>query len=215
MENESDIRKQMERIYSDTPLADIPWNIAEPPKLLVEAVQSKKLSPGKVVDLGCGTGNYSVWLAEQGFDVTGIDISPEAVKHARELAASRGVECRFEAADLSGSLQEFHDQFDAAIGWLVLHHLFPEDRPTYIGNISNMLHQGGLYLSVSFSENDTVFEGEGKLRKTEFGTTLYFSSLDELTELFSPQFEILELKAVELKGKQDVHVCNVAWLQRK
>src|SRR5262249_28041278 len=52
------------------------------------------------IDLGCGLGTHSIWLAQQGFDVTGVDISPLAIEGARERAAAVGVRVRFLAADL-------------------------------------------------------------------------------------------------------------------
>ena len=65
----------MEKIYQKTPLNKIPWNFETPPNDLVELVDAGKVNPCKTVDLGCGTGNYAIYLASQGFNVTGIDIS--------------------------------------------------------------------------------------------------------------------------------------------
>jgi tellurite methyltransferase len=55
---------------------------------------------GPVLDLACGSGRAAVWLAERGYRVTGIDWQPEALELGRQLAASRGVECRFLPGDL-------------------------------------------------------------------------------------------------------------------
>ena len=49
------------------------------------------LSAGRVLDAGCGNGKSAVWLAEHGFEVVGIDLSPAAVDQARRLAEHRGV----------------------------------------------------------------------------------------------------------------------------
>lgn len=57
------------------------------------------LAPRKVLDLGCGQGRNSVWLASQGHDVTGLDLSAVGIDQARELAARAGVEVRFEVCD--------------------------------------------------------------------------------------------------------------------
>ena len=90
-----DIREQMDQIYRDLPLEDIPWHLPEPPRLLVEAVESGTVTPCRAVDLGCGAGACAVWLAGRGFDVTGIDISQQAIGHAGNLAEKQGVSCRF------------------------------------------------------------------------------------------------------------------------
>lgn len=209
------LREQMERIYKDIPLEQIPWNLSEPPRLLVDAVRAGKIKPCKVLDLGCGAGNYSVWLARQGFDVTGIDISREAIRHATDLAARTGASCRFVVADLLGELTEFHDSFDLAFDWELLHHIFPGDRPRYVQNVHRVLRPQGMYFSLCFSEADTAFGGAGKYRNTPLGTTLYFSSEQELRDLFAPFFEVLELKTVEIQGKHGPHMANAAWLQRQ
>ena len=62
-----------------------------------------KLSPGRALDLGCGEGADVVWLARQGWDATGVDISPTAVRRAAAAAEERGVgdRTRFVVADLA------------------------------------------------------------------------------------------------------------------
>jgi len=210
-----DIREQMDQIYWEMPLEKIPWNVSEPPALLTNAVETGKIQPCPAADLGCGAGNYAVWLARQGFEVTGIDISQHAVKYAEELAAREGVTCRFVAADLLGDLKEFHERFDLAYDWELLHHIFPEDRPRYIQNVHALLQPGGLYFSLCFSERDPAFGGTGKFRDTPLGTTLYFSSEKELRELYAPHFDILELTTNEVPGKPNPHMANVAWLKRR
>jgi 2-polyprenyl-3-methyl-5-hydroxy-6-metoxy-1,4-benzoquinol methylase len=208
------ISKQMDRIYREFPLEDIPWNLPEPPDLLVQAVRTGQIKPCRVVDLGCGAGNHSVWLAEQGFDVTGIDISSRAIEHARNLAHRQGVSCGFVVGNLLGDLKAHRGAFEFALDWEVLHHVFPEDRERYVKNVYDLLCPGGRYLSICFSEHDPAFGGEGKLRDTPLGTTLYFSSEDELRNLFSTLFEVLELTSVEIPGKHAPHMVCVAWLKR-
>lgn len=209
------IREQMDRIYRDIPPENIPWNLAEPPGLLVEAVETGKIKPCKAVDLGCGAGNYAVWLAQKDFEVTGIDISRHAIQYARHLAARQGVSCRFVVADLLGDLTEFHAGFEFAYDWEVLHHIFPEDRKRYLSNVRRILQPHGRYFSLCFSEKDPEFGGEGKYRTTPLGTTLYFSSEEELRNLYAPLFRILELRTVETPGKYRPHLANAAWLERK
>ncbi|MBW3003800.1 methyltransferase domain-containing protein, partial [Candidatus Woesearchaeota archaeon] len=61
-----------------------PWTLEEPPKEIVEVVS--KVKPCKALDIGCGEGFFSIYLAKQGFDVTGIDYSEVAVERAKENA---------------------------------------------------------------------------------------------------------------------------------
>ena len=201
------------RIYENIPLEKIPWNSTNPPDELVALVQSGKIRPCKTVDLGCGAGNYAIYLAGLGFDVTGIDSAPKAVQLAEENAQGQGAACRFIVADLLGDMHEVKETFDFAYDWELLHHIFPEDRMTYVKNIRNLLNPGATYLSVCFAENDPQFGGEGKFRKTPIGTTLYFSSETELRDLFSKYFEIRELKTLEIGGKYGSH-CAVYTLMK-
>jgi SAM-dependent methyltransferase len=205
----------MESIYQDLTLDKIPWNLEQPPKLLVELVESGRIPPCDAVDLGCGAGNHAVWLASRGFRVTGIDLSPRAVELAAELAGKKGVHCRFLTEDLLEDPEGLCDSFDFAFDWEVLHHIFPEDREKYVDNVRRMLRPGGRYLSVCFCEEDTGFGGEGKYRKTPLDTVLYFSSKAELKELFESKFHIQELYISEIEGKVAPHVAAVALMERK
>ena len=66
----------------------------------------------------------------------------------------------------------------------------PSDRKQYVETVHRLLVPGGKYLSVCFSEKDAGFGGTGKERRTPLGTVLYFSSEDELRDLFGPYFDI-------------------------
>ena len=205
----------MERIYQTTPLNEIPWNIETPPDVLTKLVESGELKSCKTIDLGCGTGNYSIYLANGGFDVTGLDISSTAINVAKENAKNKGVKCNFLVADVLGNFNEVNGTFDFAYDWELLHHIFPEQRETYIKNVYKILNPKGKYLSVCFSESDPGFGGSGKYRKTRLGTILYFSSKNELRELFEPFFKIAELKTIEIKGKPTPHIANYAFMERR
>jgi SAM-dependent methyltransferase len=204
----------METIYEKLSLDRIPWNIEEPPALLVELVESGGIGPCEAVDLGCGAGNYAGWLASKGFRVTGIDLSPRAIELAGQLANKRGVNCRFIVEDLTEDLRKLDRSFDFAYDWEVLHHVFPEKRQVYVRNVCRMLRPGGKYLSVSFSEEDRDFGGEGKYRETPLGTTLYCSSEGELRGLFEAALHVREISTSEITGKYGSHIAVVALMER-
>jgi SAM-dependent methyltransferase len=192
-------------IYRRMPLDKIPWNSETPPEALVELVRGGKVKPCRTIDLGCGAGNYAIYLAGMGFDVTGVDGSPTAIAIARESAERKGVRCNFIVANLLGDLHEVQGQFDFVYDWELLHHIMPRDRETYVKNVSTLLNPGATYLSVCFSEDDPQFGGRGKIRETPIGTVLYFSSESEIRELLSPYFTIGELKTIDVSGKYGTH----------
>jgi SAM-dependent methyltransferase len=205
----------IDRIYREIPLENIPWNSETPPDALVDLAGSGSIRPCKTIDLGCGAGNYAIYLAGQGFEVTGVDSSPAAIQIATRNAESKGARCRFIVADLLGDMHEVQDTFDFAYDWELLHHIFPADRKTYIRNVQRILNPGAPYFSVCFSEKDPQFGGAGKFRKTRIGTTLYFSSESEIRDLLSPCFVIRELKTIEINAKFGSHCAIYALSERR
>ena len=200
-----DLKNQMNQIYGNRPLDKIPWNIKEPPQQLVDLVESGTLSPGPAIDLGCGIGNYAIWLAKKGFQVTGIDLSQKAIEFASKNAQDQNVDCIFKVGDLTDDQFNSSSQFQFAYDWEVLHHIFPEQRLRYFANVAGLLKTDGLYFSACFSEEDPDFGGTGKFRKTPIDTTLYFSSEEEIKQNLEPFFEIKELHTSQIEGKYGPH----------
>ncbi|MFO7929669.1 MAG: class I SAM-dependent methyltransferase [Candidatus Humimicrobiaceae bacterium] len=211
-----EVKKQMDKIYDDhlSTLDDIPWNRSDPPAALLELINSGKVSPCKAIDLGCGTGNYTIYLSEQGFDMTGVDISSKAIEIAKKNSRKKKVLCNFIATDLLGDLGRIGKTFNFAYEWELLHHIFPRQRKRYVENVSRLLNIKAKYLSVCFSEKDNQFGGKGKYRKTRLGTYLYFSSENEIRELFSSYFKILDLKTIEISGKFSSHFAIYAFMEK-
>ena len=205
----------MDEIYRNRALEEIPWIVEKPPEVLVDLIESGVIRPCKAVDLGCGTGNYAIYLAGRGFQVTGIDISPTAIGIARENAKSKGARCDFIAADVLGDLKEVGGTFDFAYDWELLHHIFPEHRTKYVENVSRLLNPNGRYLSVCFSEKSPQFGGSGKYRETPLGTVLYFSSESELRDLFEPYFQINELRTIQISGKSAPHLAIYTFMEKR
>lgn len=205
----------MEKIYKSIPPEQIPWNIETPPDILRALVRGKKIRPCKAIELGCGTGNYVIYLASKGFEATGVDISLAAIEMAKHSAREKGVQCTFVVADVLGDMAEIQGTFHFAYDWELLHHIFPPDRETYVKNVYRLLAPDGRYLSVCFSEKNAHFGGTGKYRKTPLETVLYFSSEREMVALFEPLFDIEELKTVDIKGKAAPHKAIYAFSRKR
>src|SRR5262245_55172693 len=78
-----------------------PWDTGRPSAELERRIAQMKPAPCRTMELGCGTGTNAVWLAQQGFEVTAIDISPTAIERAREKATEAGVQVQFMQADVT------------------------------------------------------------------------------------------------------------------
>ena len=209
------IKDQMEKIYRSIPLDKIPWNIETPPDILQKIVKTEKIKPCKLIELGCGTGNYVIYLSSKGFDATGVDISKTAIEIATNSASKKGINCNFISSDVLGDMTEVQDAFDFAYDWELLHHIFPQDREKYINNVHRLLNPEGMYLSVCFSEKSPQFGGVGKYRKTPLDTVLYFSSESEIVSLVEPFFEIEKLETVEIQGKFAPHRAIYAFMKKR
>ena len=196
---------KLEDVYRDRSPEDIPWNFESPPDELKRLIEKEKIRPCKAIDMGCGTGNYTLYLAEMGFEMTGVDSSPTAIRIAKKNARKKNVECEFLAIDVLEGFEKILGTFDFVFDWLLLHHIYPEKRKFYCDNVYKLLNPAGRYLSVCFSEEDLQFGGSGKYRETPLGTTLYFSSEKELRDLFAPFFQIEELRTIKTAGKSGHH----------
>ena len=71
------------------------------------------MKPGKALDVACGEGRNALWLAEQGWDVTGMDFSDVAIGKAEQIAAKRSLSINWIAADAS-SFELPQHEFDLA-----------------------------------------------------------------------------------------------------
>ncbi|MCA9795194.1 MAG: class I SAM-dependent methyltransferase [Candidatus Eremiobacteraeota bacterium] len=74
------MRHDWEENYQE---GDTPWDSGQPELLLVEAVETGLLPPGRALELGCGTGTDAGYLQAAGYQVTGVDLSPTAIEQAR------------------------------------------------------------------------------------------------------------------------------------
>src|SRR5664279_5627086 len=92
--------------YQGTP----PWDIGHPQPVFLALVRSGAVL-GRVLDVGCGTGEHALMAAELGLDATGIDSSPRAIALAEQKAKGRGLAPRFLVADALeiGSRNEHYD----------------------------------------------------------------------------------------------------------
>jgi SAM-dependent methyltransferase len=79
---------------------NLPWDTGRPSSELQQVLSRSAVQPCRALEIGCGTGTNGVWLAEQGFDVTGIDVAPLAVEQAEKRARAAGVKARFLVADV-------------------------------------------------------------------------------------------------------------------
>jgi SAM-dependent methyltransferase len=110
----------------------------EPDDQLV--VFSRRLKPGRALDLGAGEGRNSLWLAQQGWRVTAIDFSDVALSRLRQAATARGLAVETVNADIGDYLAE-GEQFDLVV--LSYVHPSPEERTELLRGAAQAVVPGG------------------------------------------------------------------------
>lgn len=111
---------------------------------------------GHVLELGCGEGHYARLLAQRGYTVTGVDVSPTAVAWAIEKTQQTGESVTYLVADLSQPGLLPGKMFDLIVDGNCLHCIIGQDRATFLGNVSRLLRPGGLFFVSSLCSETAV-----------------------------------------------------------
>ena len=157
------------------------WERQVPPSDLVEVIEGPQaLAPGRALDLGCGTGTDSIYLALHGWGVTGVDMVPEALAIARRNAAAKGIRANFVEGDVTRLRDVVQGTFDLVLDFGCLHTLPPDERPLYVECVSAVAAQGATFLLYGFARPP-------RLAPMQAGI-----SLDEVRERFSRDWEIVD-----------------------
>jgi SAM-dependent methyltransferase len=114
----------------------------------------------RVLDLGCGSGPYSIWLAERGANVSGMDLSHTMISLARERALARKVQADFRVADIRDPLPFGEAEFDLVITATALHYV--EDLDATMKEAARVLKPGArLIASVLHPMSTALFPLDG------------------------------------------------------
>jgi SAM-dependent methyltransferase len=156
------------------------WERRTPPSDLIELVDGPAaLPPGRALDLGCGTGTDSPYLARHGWDVTGVDLVPEALAIARRKAAAAGVSVRFVQGDVTHLPELVPDGYTLLLDFGCYHTLPPDQRAAYVAGVSAGAAPGATLLLYGFARPP-------RLAPMHAGV-----SLDEVRQRFEARWEIV------------------------
>ena len=110
-----------------------------------------------------------------------------------EHAKEKGAWFRIIVADLFGDVHEVTGKFDFAFDWEFLHHIFPEDRETYIRNVHKLLNYGGASASVCFSEKAPSSEGAGSPGNPDWDDALFLLGI----RLRGPRLPVFQVPGIK------------------
>lgn len=173
---------------------ELPWDSGIPDSHLCKVVEQYGIKPGKALEIGCGTGTNTIWLAQQGFEMTGMDISPTAIAQAEAKVIAAGVKCRLIVGDFlvdrvpKGPFEFVYDR-----GVL---HVFDEavDRAHFAQRIADLLVPQGMWHSL-IGSTDGPPRDTGPPRR----------SANEIVAAVEPHFEILELRSTTFDNDRHSH----------
>jgi cyclopropane fatty-acyl-phospholipid synthase-like methyltransferase len=133
-------------------LGFVPWDGHPLAKSLQKLIEGDgALSPGAALDLGCGTGDNSIYLAKHGWQVTGVDFVAKAVAKARAKAEASNVAVDFAQADVTRlSSEGIGSNFGLIVDNGCLHGMSPEDRDAYVREVTAVAAPDARLLLVEF-----------------------------------------------------------------
>ena len=167
---------------------DLPWHEADPPALLVKALDRRN-TPGRALDVGCGSGTYSIYMAERGFQVTAIDFMPQAITMLQDRIAGQDLTIEAIQADVNKWIAD--EPFDVVLDIGCLHATGTINLGAYKTQLLNWLAPGGDFILVHFGRR-------GWWDGWPIGPKRVYA--DTLRRQFAPELELVEDASEERRG---------------
>jgi len=147
-----------------------PWDSGITPPEIVGLVEGGRIAPGRALDIGCGTGTNVIYLAQHGFQASGIDVSARAISRARAKVRAAGIQAQVAVANL---LDREHmpvsGPFDFIMDIGVMHIFDEADRKRYAATVAGLLAPGGYHYAFAFKPGMARRRGFWGLTAGPFG----------------------------------------------
>ena len=133
-------------LYAGTP----PWDIGRPQPVFLELARGGHLR-GRVLDVGCGTGEHALMAADLGLDATGLDAAPAAIRSAERKAGERGLAARFVVRNAL-EMAALDEEFDTVLDCGLFHIFDDDDRARFVESLRTVMPPGARYHLLCFSD---------------------------------------------------------------
>ena len=151
----------LEDLYASPP----PWDIGRPQSAFRALADAGALR-GRVLDVGCGTGEHALMAAGLGLNVTGIDLAVNALHTAERKARDRGLKARFLQRD-ARRLADLGESFDTVLDCGLFHVFTLEDRGAFADGLRSAVPPGGRYFMLGFSDRQSGDSGPHRLTRAD------------------------------------------------
>jgi deazaflavin-dependent oxidoreductase (nitroreductase family) len=153
--------EDFDAMYAGTP----PWDIGRPQPAFIELAEQGVLR-GRVLDVGCGTGEHALLAARLGLEASGVDTAPAAIAIAEGKARDGGLTARFLAWDAL-RLAALNEQFDAVLDSGLFHVFDDADRVRFVDSLRAVIPTGGRYFMLCFSDRQPGQWGPRRVTRDE------------------------------------------------
>ncbi|HJQ00192.1 MAG TPA: class I SAM-dependent methyltransferase [Jatrophihabitans sp.] len=174
-----------------------PWDIGAPQPAFQQLADAGQLT-GRVLDVGCGTGEHALMAAAIGLAATGVDVAGNAIAIARDKAEQRSLTVEFitgNALELAGLGQVFDTVLDCGL----FHVLSDPDRAVFVQSLHSSLAVGGRYFMLCFSDREPGDWGPRRIRQ------------DELRQAFADGWQVESIEPSSILTTMSVDGAQ-AWL---
>jgi len=142
-----------------------PWDIGRPQPAFAALAESGAIM-GRVLDVGCGTGEHVLMCAGLGLESTGVDLATTALRAAEGKARDRGRAARFLMRD-ARNLAELGESFDTVLDCGLFHIFGGDDRTAFVDSVRSVLSPDGRYFMLGISDREPGEWGPHKLTREE------------------------------------------------
>ena len=153
------------RLFEEAYLSLPPWDIGRPQGEIIRLAEDGEIQ-GAVLDAGCGTGENALFLANLGYEVTGIDAAGVAIRKAKEKSRERRVPVVFLEWDAL-EISRLGKRFETVIDCGLFHVFSDEERPLYVEGLGSILSPGGILRMLCFSEMEPGNWGPRRVTQRE------------------------------------------------
>jgi cyclopropane fatty-acyl-phospholipid synthase-like methyltransferase len=135
-----------------------PWDSGTSPPELLEFIDTHPA--GQAIDLGCGTGTNVITLAKAGWQVTGVDFAPKAIRTAKQKLKKENHQAELRVGNVT-KFKDDSDRYDLALDIGCFHSLTQQGRQEYLTQLERLLAPNGFWLLYSFLNPKTPPSGPG------------------------------------------------------
>jgi 2-polyprenyl-3-methyl-5-hydroxy-6-metoxy-1,4-benzoquinol methylase len=157
------------------------WDIGQPQLAFKQVAESGGLR-GRVLDVGCGTGEHALMAAELGLAAVGVDGSQTAISIAEKKALERGLNARFKVGNAL-ELSQLGERFDTLLDCGLFHVLSDEARGEYVASLAGVAEPGATFIMLCFSDRQPGTVGPRRVSqddiRAQFGAGWEIERIEE------------------------------------